>query len=174
MKLGAVLVALLHAALAAGFVAVPLAPARHRSTRLVAAASKGREPDRWQQGDDGSKSGARGRASPRLQGQPQQHPEGSWRCPSCGNVNWPQRALCNRCGGPKDGAEGLGQPDGAASTAALVADVMAAARRGNGKKAAELLAALPSAMADGSRRTTPVRKAVCGCSHCASPHAACA
>eukprot|EP01007_Sphenomonas_quadrangularis_P001706 NODE_2756_length_545_cov_190.610887_g2372_i0.p3 GENE.NODE_2756_length_545_cov_190.610887_g2372_i0~~NODE_2756_length_545_cov_190.610887_g2372_i0.p3 ORF type:complete len:63 (-),score=1.70 NODE_2756_length_545_cov_190.610887_g2372_i0:236-424(-) len=30
------------------------------------------------------------------------HPEGSWRCPRCGNVNWPVRATCNKrfCGEP--------------------------------------------------------------------------
>ena len=141
----AALAALLHAALAAGFAVVPLSPRHHLSTR-VAATAKGREPEQWQRGEGEAWS-----RSPR-QGQGQhkrreqlQHPEGSWRCPSCHNMNWPQRVLCNRCGGPQDVE--VGQPE--ASTAGLVADVMAAARRGNGKKAAELLAALPSAMANG-------------------------
>lgn len=43
-------------------------------------------------------------------GQPDEygnHPDGSWTCPSCGNVNWPRRTNCNRCGRPKvEGATG--------------------------------------------------------------------
>ena len=31
------------------------------------------------------------------------HPEGSWACPSCNNVNWPKRTTCNKstCGRPR-------------------------------------------------------------------------
>jgi len=25
------------------------------------------------------------------------HPEGSWACPGCNNVNWPKRSSCNKC-----------------------------------------------------------------------------
>lgn len=32
------------------------------------------------------------------QQQQQQHPEGSWVCPGCNNVNWPQRTVCNKKG----------------------------------------------------------------------------
>ena len=24
------------------------------------------------------------------------HPEGSWKCPYCANINWPQRTVCNK------------------------------------------------------------------------------
>merc|ERR1712146_148590 len=32
------------------------------------------------------------------------HPEGSWTCASCNNVNWPKRTTCNNkaCGPPKE------------------------------------------------------------------------
>ena len=26
------------------------------------------------------------------------HPEGSWTCPKCANINWPRRLNCNKCG----------------------------------------------------------------------------
>lgn len=36
-----------------------------------------------------------------------EHPEGSWACTSCGNVNWPKRTSCNRqgCNMPRDQAD---------------------------------------------------------------------
>mmetsp|Transcript_40625 Transcript_40625/g.67479 ORF Transcript_40625/g.67479 Transcript_40625/m.67479 type:complete len:275 (-) Transcript_40625:507-1331(-) len=27
--------------------------------------------------------------------------EANWRCPACGNINWPQRTVCNRCSAPR-------------------------------------------------------------------------
>lgn len=35
--------------------------------------------------------------------QQESNPEGSWTCPSCNNVNWPQRTACNKrgCGMPR-------------------------------------------------------------------------
>lgn len=36
---------------------------------------------------------------------------GNWMCPSCGNENWPKRAVCNRCHAPRP-AEMSGGPPG--------------------------------------------------------------
>jgi hypothetical protein len=37
-----------------------------------------------------------------------EHPAGSWNCVHCGNVNWPQRAVCNQasCNMPREFADG--------------------------------------------------------------------
>jgi len=37
----------------------------------------------------------------------QEHPEGSWACASCGNVNWPKRTTCNQktCNMPREAAD---------------------------------------------------------------------
>ena len=34
------------------------------------------------------------------------HPDGSWACSGCSNVNWPKRTSCNRCNMPKPGMYG--------------------------------------------------------------------
>lgn len=36
-------------------------------------------------------------------------PDGNWACPSCGNVNYPKRDKCNRCGYPKPAMTALVQ-----------------------------------------------------------------
>jgi len=32
-----------------------------------------------------------------------EHPEGSWACPVCANINWPKRTECNKCNVPRRG-----------------------------------------------------------------------
>lgn len=43
-------------------------------------------------------SGATMAASAGARGGRSQHPEGSWECPNCKNINWPKRTVCNRAG----------------------------------------------------------------------------
>merc|ERR1712039_804511 len=42
----------------------------------------------------GGKSGGKGKA-------PVAGVDGNWACPGCGNVNYAQREMCNRCQAPK-------------------------------------------------------------------------
>lgn len=46
-----------------------------------------------------------------------QHPEGSWACTQCNNINWPKRTECNKCrlprAGLKPGIASLGGPQSA-------------------------------------------------------------